>query len=184
MFWPHWKYVEYVKKNAGPAGAQELLEPASEPVDPKFPNVLVTFRSMPDWMDWYDFTIDDDSFKLLLHRYRSQMRDYKEKLRRQFQPLTAGSVGPALLNELGGVNRVVKFRPYWNWLDPVDFGHDADGRHPSGHRGLRRRHRQGRAVPAQRPTRRRNGRWRQFDHRLLAGAVGTWRRFKNSRGGI
>ncbi len=120
MFWPHWKYVEYVKKNAGPAGAQELLEPASEPVDPKFPNVLVTFRSMPDWMDWYDFTIDDDSFKLLLHRYRSQMRDYKEKLRRQFQPLTAGSVGPALLNELGGVNRVVKFRPYWNWLDPVD----------------------------------------------------------------
>ncbi len=120
MFWPHWKYVDYVKNNAGWADARELLEPASELIDPKFPNVLVTFHSMPDWMDWYDLTIDDHAFKLFVHRYRSQIKDYKSALRRQFKPITASLTGKALLTEFARVNRVVRFRPYWNWGDPIN----------------------------------------------------------------
>ncbi|VTZ27315.1 conserved hypothetical protein [Methylocella tundrae] len=120
MFWPHWKYEEYVEKHVGWADSVELLDPDSERLDENVRNVHVTFYSMPDWMDWYDLTLDDSAFKIFHHRYRAEMKDYKAKLRRQFAPITGLSVGKALLKELGSVHRVVKFRPNWNWGDPLN----------------------------------------------------------------
>ncbi len=120
MFWPSWKYEECVKKNASLADLRELLVPAAEPVDPKTPRVLVTYYPMPVWMEWFDLTIADESFKLFVHRYRSAVASYKDRLQKQFPPILSSSTGQALLAELARSGHVVRFRPYWNWLDPIN----------------------------------------------------------------
>ncbi|MFL4968839.1 MAG: M91 family zinc metallopeptidase [Xanthobacteraceae bacterium] len=118
--WPDRKYKEYVEKNASPADAPVLLAPASEQIDPTWPNIQVTFFPMNDWMNWYDIVLDDSAFRLFLHRYRRDVKHYKDDVRKQFEPIKRCGTGLALLNEIGRTKGVAKIRPYWNWSDIVN----------------------------------------------------------------
>src|SRR5262245_16369942 len=119
-FWPDWKYREYVEKNASPADRPVLLAPASEAIDPAWPNIQVTFFPMNDWLNWFDITLDDSAFRLFLHRYRREIKSYKEDVLKQLDPIKGCGTGKALLNEIGRTNGTVKIRPYWNWSDPIN----------------------------------------------------------------
>jgi NleD-like pathogen effector protein (putative zinc metallopeptidase) len=118
--WPDRKYREYVERNASPADATVLLAPASDPIDRAWPNIQVTFFPMNDWMNWYDIVLDDSAFRLFVHRYRRDVRSYKDDVLKQLDPIKGCGTGKALLNEIGRTNGTVSIRPYWNWSDPIN----------------------------------------------------------------
>jgi len=126
--WPSRKYREFVEKNASAADAPLLLNPASEAIDPDWPNIQVTFFPMNSWMEWFDIVLDESSFKLFLHQYRRDVRHYKEDLQKQFAPIKRYGTGRALLCEIRRRKDkgVVKFRPNWDWSDIVNAETIAD----------------------------------------------------------
>jgi hypothetical protein len=52
-------------------------------------------------MNWYDVVLDDSAFRLFLHRYRRDVKNYKEDVLKQFDPIKGCGTGKALLNEIG-----------------------------------------------------------------------------------
>jgi Effector protein len=119
-FWPDWKYEDYVKKNAPSTEVRILLKPESEPIDEDWPSVHVTFSPMHDWMNWYDIDLADDAFRLFLHRYRTELKNYKAKVREQFRPIPKAKTGQALLTEIERTIYFVRIKPNWDWSDPVN----------------------------------------------------------------
>jgi fructose-specific component phosphotransferase system IIB-like protein len=120
MFWPIWKYEDYIQAHSGAMESVDLLAPPSELVDTDVARVFVTYFNMAEWMDWYDLPPDDSAFKILLHRYRVEVRDYKASLRKQFKPIPPTAMGKALLKEIGAAGHRVTFKPNWNWADIVN----------------------------------------------------------------
>lgn len=121
MFWPHWKYEEYCEDNSTADETADIVDPPEEPVDPHFANVVASFFPMSDWMAWYDLTLDPHAFKIYLHRFTVERKDYLKRLRAQFPPLAGSFAGKALLAEIGRAGaRTARFVPNWNWGDPLN----------------------------------------------------------------
>src|SRR6266404_3222278 len=88
--WPHRTYVQYVEKHARGADAVELQYPYDEPLDGGSPKILLSYFSMPLWMDALDIPFDDGemTFKHNLHHYRAAARDHVSQVRKQANGIT------------------------------------------------------------------------------------------------
>jgi hypothetical protein len=57
--WPNRTYVQYVEKHAQGRDIVELQYPYDEPLDGGSPKILLSYFSMPLWMDTLDIGFDD-----------------------------------------------------------------------------------------------------------------------------
>jgi hypothetical protein len=120
MFWPLWKYADYVRTHGRDGDQVFLLGPYSEPIDDENGSILVAYHAMPRWMQQFDVLFDesDVSFRRNLHAYRVACRQYLDEVRTHFKLLKSLLMGKALLTEISRTNKRVRIVPYWNFLKP------------------------------------------------------------------
>jgi len=51
MSWDHERFVDFVRKHAPSAEQGSLVPAASKPYSGKHPKIVLTYYSMPDWLD-------------------------------------------------------------------------------------------------------------------------------------
>src|SRR5262245_48477487 len=102
-FWPIGKYADYVRTHGQGGDQYFLLLPYEERLDGDNPSISLAFHSMPLWMDQFDIGFEDTSvnFRMNLHRYRVESKNYIGEDRPQFKPIKSSLMGKALLAEIG-----------------------------------------------------------------------------------
>jgi Effector protein len=118
--WSRRAYVEYVKKHAG-RDSVDLQFPPGEPLDGDNPKILLSFFSMPYWMDAFDISFDDreTTFKRILGDYRSAANDHVTQVRAQARDINrlGPGTGQALFKELRVTGQWLRILPNWKWKD-------------------------------------------------------------------
>src|SRR5258708_1788476 len=122
-FWQHWEYEDFIKAHADSRQRMELLHPPGEPFDPDYPDILVGYVSMPDWMDFSDLITLDNSdkhltranevhFRLLLQAYRTDRANYIREVNGRLRQVKGLRTGLALLAEIETTKKALKIVPY------------------------------------------------------------------------
>jgi len=116
--WPHRTYVQYVEKHAQGRDIVELQYPYDEPLDGGSPKILLSYFSMPLWMDTLDIGFDDReaTFKHILHKYRAAAKEHVSQVREQAGTINKFRTGQALFKELRDAGNWVRVLPNWRWL--------------------------------------------------------------------
>jgi hypothetical protein len=122
-FWSRRVYKEYVEAHAG-IERQELLHPAGEVLDDKFPNIVVKYDSMPAWMGFSNLITLDNSgvrfsnqnevyFRRLRHVYGSEKKDYISDVKSRLNQIQGRLTGVALLAEIAATDSDLEIKPNW-----------------------------------------------------------------------
>jgi hypothetical protein len=121
-FWFDTDYKDYVKAHAGIEKA-ELLHPSGEPFDDKYPDISISYDSMPAWMGFSNLiTLDTKDmrfkrqnevhFKLVRFAYQTDREDYKKKVKSRLNQIKGRRTGSALLGEIAATGRTLRIVPY------------------------------------------------------------------------
>jgi hypothetical protein len=131
--WDYAEAVDFVQKNAQPGTARGLLRAASTPLDTNYPNIFVTYYSLPDWLVTYSqpgpsrflassqphfkrTAIRRRPFLQLVHEYRFAAHQYQQDVVEAFAPIRGGKTGQALLGEIAAnKHRSVSVMPHDHW---------------------------------------------------------------------
>ena len=119
------EYSDFVKKHASPADRRTLLSASTIQYNAKFPNISLTFYSMPDYLDIFNYQsrLNTAKFITLVHEYQFVASDYHRQLTECLDAIaglgTQGkrlNTGVALLQELAASRRhTVRIMPHWHW---------------------------------------------------------------------
>jgi hypothetical protein len=119
--WPRRTYVQYVERHARGRDIVELQFPYDEPLDDKNPTILLSYFSMPFWMDTLDISFDDReaTFRRILHDYRAAAKDHVSQVRKQANDINrlGPGTGQALFKELRATGNWLRILPNWRWLE-------------------------------------------------------------------
>jgi len=128
-FWPYRTYVQYIEKHAQGRDKVELHYPYTEAFNADNPRILLSFYSMPLWMDTFDISFDDQdvTFRRRLFAYRSASKDHVDHIREQLKLIDGPLTGKALLKELRDTGQWLRILPNWYWLAPYLAAAAPDG---------------------------------------------------------
>ena len=131
--WDYGAAADFVQKNAQPGMARELLRAATTPLDKNYPNIFVTYYSLPDWLATYSqpgpsrflassqphfkrAAIRQRPFLQVVHEYRFAAHKYQGDVAEAFAPISGGKTGQALLAEIAAnKRRSVSIMPHDHW---------------------------------------------------------------------
>jgi hypothetical protein len=123
--WDYARCADYVKKSAPPATRLGLLQTATMQYNKKFPNIIVKYYSMPDWLDIFNFAprhIGKRRFESVVHEYHHMSQKYLQKVADVLDALAGLNkkqvllTGRALLQEIAANSRrTVYIMPHWHW---------------------------------------------------------------------
>jgi Effector protein len=118
---PHWKYVDFVTKNVPRALRGPFLQPASLPVDKGYSNILVTYYSLPDWLDIFSMDLSRRA-SAMAHQYQFAIKKYKQRVTDAFSPIAGSPTGRALLDEIAAnAGHSVHIIPYWHNVSSTGY---------------------------------------------------------------
>jgi hypothetical protein len=119
MSWDFAQCADYVKKNASPGLRRALLLPASKKFDSKFPNISVTYYSMPDWLDIFKLGPDrirGKKFHSVAHQYQFVAHKYQDDVVKLLGAIDGPLVGKAMLKEIAASKRrTLNIMPHLHW---------------------------------------------------------------------
>jgi hypothetical protein len=117
--WPRRTYVQYVERQARGRDIVELQFPYDEPLDGDNPTILLSYFSMPFWMDTLDISFDDReaTFRRILHDYRAAAKEHVGQVRKQAGDIRKLKTGQALFKELRVTGNWLRILPNWRWLE-------------------------------------------------------------------
>lgn len=118
MAWGHEKIIKYLKANAPKKELSALLHTASKRYSKTYPNIYMTYYSMPDWLDVFDFDRQLDKGKELsdlIAEYRFVAKKYQETLAALLDGIACHGSGKALFKEVASQRHSCWIMPYWHY---------------------------------------------------------------------
>lgn len=118
MAWGHEKIIKYLKANAPKKELPALLQTASKRYSSTYPNIYMTYYSLPDWLDVFDLDRRLDQGKALsdlIAEYRFVAKKYQEKLSALLDGIACYGSGKALFKEIASQRHACWIMPYWHY---------------------------------------------------------------------
>jgi hypothetical protein len=118
---PHRMYVDYVRNNVPRSLQGAFLQPSSLPLDNRYSNILVTYYSLPDWLDTFSMNLDRPAWATA-RQYQFAIKTYKQHVTDAFSSIARWLTGRALLDEIAAnAGRSVHIIPYWHKVTPSNY---------------------------------------------------------------
>jgi hypothetical protein len=118
MAWGHEKIIKYLRANAPGKELPALLQTASKRYSSTYPNIYMTYYSLPDWLDVFDLDKRLDQGKALsdlIAEYRFVAKKYQEKLAGLLDMIACYGSGKALFKEVSSQRHSCWIMPYWHY---------------------------------------------------------------------
>jgi hypothetical protein len=118
--WDFAQCADFVTRNAPPALRRALLRPTSKQFNAKYPNISVTYYSMPDWLDIFKFgpgRVGGRKFDSIAHEYQFAAQKYQNKVVELLGVIDGQpGVGKAMLQEIAASKRrTLNIMPHLHW---------------------------------------------------------------------
>jgi Effector protein len=109
------EYVHYVSTNAVGSDRFELLHPSGAVFDESYKNILLSYDSMPKWLDSLNPVGLDNSrsaFSYYERAYRLDKKDYIDKVKGRLRQIKGRLTGLALLAEIRSTHYTLRIKPF------------------------------------------------------------------------